>query len=157
MGSNISANGDRWSPDRPSLNPGFGNNPTHGITAGCTFGGVTIPKGQPLGTPDRWYDPCAFSSPAPGTYGNLGRNTVTGPGFSDVDASLAKVFKPSERVNAQLRAEVFNLLDRANFWIPSFNVFSGGGKRYSGSAGSIGRLVSTPGGRLIQLALKVTF
>src|SRR6266568_2119266 len=35
VGSNRSANGDRWAPDRPNLNPGFSNNPTSGVTAGC--------------------------------------------------------------------------------------------------------------------------
>jgi hypothetical protein len=121
------------------------------------LGGVKIPAGQPLGTPDRWYDPCAFSPPAPGTFGNLGRNTVTGPGLTVVDASLNKVFKPSERINVQFRAEVFNLLDHANFYEPIFNVFGGGGTKYSGSAGSISQLISSPGGRLIQLGLKVSF
>jgi hypothetical protein len=157
VGSNISQNGDRWSPDRPNLNPGFSNDPTSGVTAGCTFGGVTIPAGQPLGTPDRWYDPCAFSAPAPGHFGNLGRNTVTGPGLSNTDASLNKVFKPSERINVQLRAEVFNLFGQAHYYEPIFNVFGGGGKKYSGSAGNISQLISSPGGRLIQLGLKVTF
>ena len=103
-----------------------------------------------MGTPDLWYDPCAFSRPAPGTYGNLGRNTLTGPGLFNVDASLAKVFKPSERINVQLRAEVFNLLGQDHFYAPGFNVFSG-------SAGKITRLINTPGGRLIQVALKLTF
>ena len=157
VGSNRSANGDRWSPDRPNLNPGFSNDPTHGVTAGCTLGGVKIPAGQPLGTPDRWYDPCAFSPPAKGTFGNLGRNTLTGPGFFNTDASLNKVFKPSERINVQFRAEVFNLFDQAHFYAPVFNVFGGGGTKYSGSAGSISQLISSPGGRLIQLGLKLLF
>jgi hypothetical protein len=98
---NRSADGDRWSPDRPNLNPGFSNNPTSGVTAGCTAGGVSIPAGQPLGTPNRWFDPCAFSLPAAGTYGNLGRNTLTGPGLATFDASLQKVFKPRERIDMQ--------------------------------------------------------
>jgi len=146
VGSNVSANGDRWFPDRPNLKPGFSNNPTQGVSAGCG----NIPKGTPLGTPTLWYDPCAFSRPAPGTYGNLGRNTITGPGLQEVDASLEKVFKPSERVNVQFRTEVFNLLDHANFYIPGFNVFAG-------SAGVITRLVSYPGGRELQFGLKVLF
>jgi hypothetical protein len=157
VGSNISQNGDRWSPDRPNLNPGFSPDPTHGVTKGCTFGKVTIPAGQPLGTPDRWYDPCAFSAPTPGTFGNLGRNTVTGPGLYNVDASLNKVFKPTERINVQLRAEVFNLLDQTHFYEPVFNVFGGGGTKYAGTAGSISQLISLPGGRLIQLGMKVVF
>src|SRR5438876_6088398 len=89
VGSNRSADGDRWAPDRPNLNPGFSSNPTSGVTAGCPG----VAAGQKLGTPDLYYDPCAFSRPAPGTYGNLGRNTLTGPGFYNVDFSADKVFK----------------------------------------------------------------
>jgi hypothetical protein len=103
-----------------------------------------------LGTPDLYYDPCAFSRPAPGTYGNLGRNTLTGPGFYNVDFSADKVFKKSDRINVQFRVEIFNLLDQAHFYLPGFNGFSG-------SAGHITRLISSPGGRLTQLALKVVF
>ena len=146
VGNNRSQNGDRWSPDRPNLNPGYSNNPTSGVTKGCPG----VAAGQKLGTPDLWYDPCAFSRPAPGTYGNLGRNTITGPGFYNVDFSGEKVFKPNDRLNVQLRGEVFNILDQAHFYAPGFNVFSG-------SAGHITRLVSSPGGRLIQLGLKVIF
>ena len=150
MGSNVSANGDRWVADRPNLNPGFSPNPTSGVSAGCKVGSKTIPAGTPLETASLWYDPCAFSRPAAGHYGNLGRNTITGPGYDDVDASLEKIFKPVERVNVQFRAEVFNLLGHANFYIPGFNVFSG-------SAGVVTRLTSYPGGREIQLGLKVLF
>jgi hypothetical protein len=154
--TNRAQNGDnRWNPDRPNLKPGFSNNPTSGVTAGCTFGGVTIPAGQPLGTPERWYDPCAFSSPAPGTLGNLGRNTLTGPGLDDVDVSLAKVFKPSERINMQFRAEVFNIFNHANFYVPRYQAFASNGNKYSGSAGVINAITTPP--RVIQLALKVIF
>lgn len=146
VGSNISANGDRWAPDRPNLNPGFSPNPTSGVSAGCKG----VAAGKPLGTPTLWYDPCAFSKPTPGTYGNLGRNTMTGPGYDEIDASIAKVFKPSERINVQLRGEFFNLLNHANFYEPTFNVFSG-------AAGHITKLISSPGGRLTQLGLKVIF
>jgi hypothetical protein len=151
VGNNRSQNGDRWSPDRPNLNPGYSNNPTSGVTKGCTLAnGSTLPAGLKLGTADLWYDPCAFSRPAAGTYGNLGRNTMTGPGFYNFDFSADKLFKPSERINVQLRAEIFNLFDQAHFYAPGFNVFSG-------SAGHITRLISSPGGRLIQLGAKVTF
>jgi len=145
-GSNNSKNGDRWSPDRPNLNPGFSNNPTSGVTKGC----AGVAPGQKLGTPDLWFDPCAFSRPAPGTYGNLGRNTMTGPDFINVDFSAHKNFKATEQINVQFRAEIFNLLDQAHFYAPGFNVFSG-------SAGRIIGLISSPGGRLTQLGLKITF
>jgi outer membrane receptor protein involved in Fe transport len=146
VNTNGSQNGDRWSPDRPNLNAGFSPNPTSGVSKGC----AALAAGTPLGTPDHWYDPCAFSRPAKGTYGNLGRNTLTGPGLFDTDASLAKTFKPTERINVQARAEVFNLFDQAHFYLPTPAAFSGG-------AGNIGRLIATPGGRLMQFGLKVIF
>jgi hypothetical protein len=68
----------------------------------------------------------------------------------NVDFSAQKNLKASERVNFQFRAEIFNLFDQAHFYAPGFNVFSG-------SAGKISRLISSPGGRLTQFALKVTF
>ena len=151
VGSNVSNNGDRWFPDRPNLNPGFSNNPTSGVTpADCKVGKVTIPAGTPLGTPDLWYDPCAFSKPAAGTYGNLGRNTMTGPQLFNVDFSADKTFKLTEALNLQFRAELFNLLDEAHFYEPGFNVFSG-------SAGSITKSIRSPDGRLVQFGLKVAF
>jgi hypothetical protein len=151
VGTNVSRNGDRWSPDRPNLNPGFSNNPTSGVTAGCTTpAGTIIPAGQKLGTPELWYDPCAFSSPAPGTYGNLGRNTLTGPRLFNVDFSADKGFKLTEALNLQFRAEIFNLLDEAHFYTPTFNIVSG-------SAGQITQLISSPGGRLVQFGLKLAF
>jgi hypothetical protein len=165
VGSNISGDGDRWTPDRPNLNPGFSPDPTSGVTKGCasitavpdpcnskliSAACKSVAPGTALGTPGLWYDPCAFSKPAPGTFGNLGRNTIIGPGLFNTDFSAQKVFKPTERINLQFRAEIFNLFDQAHFYAPAFNVFSG-------SAGGIGRLIATPGGRLIQLGLKLTF
>jgi hypothetical protein len=148
VGSNRSADGNRWSPDRPNLNPGFSNNPSSGVSR-CRFD-LKTGKPLPLGTPDLWYDPCAFSRPPGGTWGNLGRNTLTGPDLVNVDFSADKTFKPSERINVQFRAEIFNLFDQAHFYAPGFSVFSG-------SAGHITQLISNPGGRLIQLGLKVGF
>ncbi len=107
-----------------------------------------------MGTPQLFYDPCAFSLPAPGTYGNLGRNTVTGPGLTNVDVSLEKTFKPREPMSVQFRTEVFNILNNSNFSIPGYALFQGNGDRI-GSAGHITALTIQP--RLIQFALKILF
>ena len=148
VGNNRSADGNtKFVSDRPNLNPGFSNDPTTGLSKG---GCAALAAGIPLGTPDHYFDPCAFSKPAPGTYGNMGRNTLTGPGLFDTDASLVRTFKPTERINMQFRAEVFNLFNQAHFYTPAFNVFSG-------SAGTISRLIGTPGGRLMQFGVKVIF
>jgi Carboxypeptidase regulatory-like domain/TonB-dependent Receptor Plug Domain len=112
--------------------------------------------------------PCATFSgaaaPAPSgqTYctnlhGNLGRNTVIGPGLSKLDFSVFKnnpVKRISEDFNVQFRAEIFNILNRANFSSPTdnFNVFDGSGS----TVASAGLLDSTQtSSRQIQFALKM--
>ena len=107
--------------DRPNLVTGFSNNPTSGVTAGC----AGIPAGQKLHTPDLWFNPCAFSLPKAGTFGNLGRNTVIGPAFDVVNFTLVKntvlaergetgvssrVLQPAE--SSQLRASEQSLIQR---------------------------------------------
>jgi TonB-dependent receptor-like protein len=148
---NNSRNGSRFNPDRPDLAPGANSNPVHGVTAGCD--GI-IPAGEKLQTADRWYDPCAFSLPAAGFFGNLGRNTVTGPGTSNFDFTLVKNTKVTETKSLELRAEFFNLFNHANFLFPSLNVFNSSRAR-SGNAGRISD--TTTANRQIQLGLKFIF
>jgi outer membrane receptor protein involved in Fe transport len=65
-----------------------------------------------------WIDPNAFADPAPGTFGTTRRNAYYGPGYSDVDFSVFKDTKITERLTIQLRAEMFNLFNRANYAPP---------------------------------------
>jgi hypothetical protein len=154
VGSNQSKNGDSNTPDRPNLRPGFSNNPNSGVTAGC--GGGVIPAGQQLGTANRWFDPCAFTLPVAGTYGNLGKNTLNGPKYDQVNLTLAKNFAFTERTKLQFRAEFFNVFNHVQFGLPALAVFDSG--NYSGSAGALS-FTSSPGlgGRNIQFGLKLTF
>ncbi|OFW42631.1 MAG: hypothetical protein A3J28_03480 [Acidobacteria bacterium RIFCSPLOWO2_12_FULL_60_22] len=133
-GSNRSGDGNGWNPDRPSLNP--------------AFTGPVL-----LRSVNKWYDPNAFVLPIPGTYGNAGRNVLTGPGLATLDFSLFKSTRISERVGLQFRAEVFNSFNRANFGIPSPVVFSGA--TFNTSAGVITSTVTTS--RQIQFGLKLIF
>jgi len=136
--------------DRPDVRPGASNNPNHGVSAGCSG----IPAGQKLGTPNRFFNPCAFMLAPAGFYGNAGRNTLTGPGFADVDLTLVKVIPVTERLKIDFRAEFFNIFNRANFGLPSPPMFSSTGL-YLGSAGVITNTVSTS--RQIQFGLKLLF
>jgi hypothetical protein len=150
IGANRSGNGDTSvNPDRPSLNSGFSPNPIHGVSAGCT--GVTA--GTVLGTAAHWYDPCAFSLPVPGTWGNIRRATLVGPGLETVDFSILKRTSITERVALEFRGEVFNILNRANFGLPNTTVFSG--TSLNASAGLIGTTTTTS--RQIQFGLKLLF
>jgi hypothetical protein len=63
-------------------------------------------------------NPAAFATPQPGTYGNLMRNALHGPGFSQFDFTLAKRVKIYEQHNIEFRAEFYNLFNRANFANP---------------------------------------
>jgi hypothetical protein len=137
--------------DRPDVAPGFSNNPTHGTTAGCQG----VAAGQPLGTPTLYYDPCAFVLPAAGTFGNLGKNTLIGPGLFDLDYAMKKQFDITERTNLQFRAEFFNILNHPNFGNMIVTVFAGGAGARNGSAGQI--LNTATDARQMQFALRVSF
>jgi hypothetical protein len=63
-------------------------------------------------------NPAAFSMPAPGTYGNLARNALHGPGLAQLDLTLHKRFPISENRNVEFRAEVYNILNHANLANP---------------------------------------
>ncbi len=121
--------------DRPNLLPGKSRNPV-------------------LGGPDQYFDPTVFALPPAGTYGNLGRNTLIGPGLVGVDLSLIKDTAITERLKATFRAEFFNILNRANFDLPNAQIFNSSGQ-ILGSAGRIGDTKTTS--RQIQFALKLLF
>src|SRR5262249_9537400 len=95
-----------------------------------------------------------FTFPAANTLGNAGRNTLTGPGVSNLDFSLFKNFSFSERVNTQFRVEMFNALNHANFGTPNIVLFDRQG-RLTANAGQI---TSTgTDSRRIQFGLKLNF
>jgi hypothetical protein len=132
VGSNQSNNGDSRNPDRVSLNPAF----TGPITTG---------------NPTQWFRPAAFLLPPAGTYGDAGRGILTGPGLFEFDMSLVKTTAVTEKVKAELRAEFFNILNRANFGMPVVAMFSSGA--VSPTAGVITYTATTQ--REIQFGLKL--
>ncbi len=64
-------------------------------------------------------NPAAFTTPAPGTYGDFPRNELSGPNFKQADLILTKRFRFTERLNAEFRTEIFNIFNVANFANPS--------------------------------------
>ena len=115
-------------------------------------------SGQPLvfGDPQQYFNPLAFSLPAAGFYGNLGRNTITGPGLVFASAAVARTFWKTERQAIHVRMEMFNLANHPNFQIPSNNLalFASTGAR----VGSAGQITSTAtSSRQIQLSARYTF
>jgi hypothetical protein len=99
-----------------------------GIGAGgqAGLGGIEGPRPdlvpgcqQYLRTVANWYNPQCYVLPAYGTLGDVGRNSLVGPGLLDLDFSIIKDTKLSERVSMQLRAEFFNILNHPNYGNPS--------------------------------------
>jgi hypothetical protein len=134
VGTNRSGNGNTFNPDRPNYNPNF-------------QGPVKI------GRVDQWFDPNAFSLPTLGTWGNVGRGVLDGPGLAEIDFSVFKTIPITERTKVLFRAEAFNIANRANFGIPNFLIFSG--ESISPSAGQITSTVTSS--RQIQFGLKLMF
>jgi hypothetical protein len=99
---NPSNDGDTRNPVRAFLNP--------------AFTGPVV-----LGNPNQWFNPNAFIAQPnnSGFFGNVGRDHYTGPGLATWDFSVLKDTHIHERLNLQFRAEIFNLLDRANFNTPN--------------------------------------
>ncbi|MCZ6490299.1 MAG: hypothetical protein O7A06_07190, partial [Acidobacteria bacterium] len=101
------------------------------------------------------FDPCAFTPNPRGIYGNLGRNTLLGPGKINFDFSVHKEISLGEISHLQFRAEFFNLFNRNNLGLPESIPFDR--QAYEPSAGTIlpGETVTRP--REIQFGLKFIF
>jgi hypothetical protein len=103
----------------------------------------------------QWFNESAFAQPAPGTLGNSGRNSLSGPGLTNVNFSLGKVFSIWENVKFQLRADASNIFNH-----PSFNLPNGALTLNSAGAVTTGTSTinsTTINGRNLQLLGKVTF
>ena len=135
-GASVTGGGGSETPD---LSPGGDQNPVVG-------------DGR---DPDNYLDPSPFVLQEDGTYGNLGRNTVTGPGIANFDLSFVKLFYLDETRHFQFRAEFFNMFNRSNYAQPDIEVFQNSSGVPSSSFGRINDLTTTP--RQIQFALKFIF
>ena len=122
--------------------------------------------------PDTGYlNPLAFRQPADGTFGNLGRNAIFGPGFVNLDFSVSKNTHISEQLELQLRAEFFNVLNHPNFALPGGTIEPGlnADGTINTNSGPTGLITQTPdvaqgnpglgggGPRVIQLSVRLSF
>ena len=122
-----------------------GNN---NVGAGMT--GLPNLTGDPQGaeTVEQWYNPAAFTQVPSGTFGNAGRNILRGPGWVTVDLSVQRRVNFSDRFNATLRWDIFNMFNRANLGLPQRDMTSA-------TAGVISDLAGDP--RVMQLSLRLGF
>ncbi len=142
--ADVGAGGAAANAERPDLVPGASSNPTS-------------VRQTPLGV--FGFDPSAFQPQPLGVFGNLGRNTLVASGVRDVDFSLSKSTKITERTSAQLRLDIFNLANHTNFGFPNAALYSGqdalGNVIANPTAGQITSTATTS--RQIQLSAKFVF
>jgi hypothetical protein len=98
-----------------------------------------------------WFNPCAFVNPV-NSFGTVGRNSLVGPKFFNIDYSVFKNFVVSERAQLQFRSEFFNILNHQNLGQPNASIANPSG---NAQAGQINTISGNP--RQIQFALKLIF
>jgi hypothetical protein len=117
-----------------------------------------------------WINPAAFSLPAVGSWGNAGRNLLTGPPLWQDDSAIEKTFRATERNNVVFRAEAFNFFNRAQYGQPSSSLSittsSATGARSLTVPSSFGAITSTVNSaglvgtgtpRVLEFSLRITY
>lgn len=106
----------------PALPPGFiavVNTPGGGNSRNIRRPDLIAGVNPYLNNDRNFINPAAFATPTPGSWGNLGRNQLSGPTFRQIDMILAKRFHITETMNVEFRTEVFNIFNQTNFANPS--------------------------------------
>lgn len=135
---------------QPSLGPGIGRDRPSYAPGFSAENAVT-------GNPARWFNPLAFALQPAGTFGNTGRGDFRGPDLRVVDLALTKDTSLGGSRRLELRLEVFNVFNRANFGVPNLTVFAGAadGEAPLGSFGRIRNTVTSA--RQMQLGVRLRF
>jgi hypothetical protein len=117
---------------------GFGANDRPNLVGSAEIGDPSV---------DRWFNTEAFAFPDFGSFGDVGRNTLEGPGLANVNLAVLKRVELGDAAQVQLRLEGFNLLNRTNFDLPD---------NFLGSP-TFGQISSALPARRLQLGLKLLF
>jgi hypothetical protein len=150
--------------------------PVNVTRKGGVFGGFTFRPDVVAGVdtrcpnfsvPQCQFNAAAFSNPGDGVFGNAGRNLLRGPSFAQVDFSIFKNTRLTEHTALQLRVEMFNLFNKANFADPSGGLVRGDnnslrptaffGQSISTVGNQLGGLLGFGGPRQIQLSARYIF
>ena len=90
----------------------------------------------------------AFAIAPAYTFGDAGRNILSGPGFGSVDVSLYRLFNLNERFKLSAEVQAFNVFNRANFDLP---------QNYADNPATFGRIFSANAPRQLQLSARLAF
>jgi hypothetical protein len=100
-----------------------------------------------LGPGQLFFDTSVFSDPAPGTFGNAGRNSLRGPSYFNYNATLARTFQLAERMKLQFQLSAFNVTNTPHFRNPNGDFTST----------TFGQSRTTFGERQVRFGLRLTF
>ena len=102
----------------------------------------------PVGTVNCWFNTSAFAVAPRYSFGDAGRNIISGPGYGSFDLSLYRLFNLTERFKLSAEVQAFNLFNRANFDLP---------QNVADNPGTFGRIFSAKAPRQLQLAVRFAF
>jgi len=124
-----------------------------GLVAGTLYPDLIGDPNVSDQTITHWFNPAAYANPAPGTFGNVRRNSLVGPRYSNVNISIAKEFRIHEAMGLEIRANSYNAFNHINFSNPDANVGD------SGAADSAAGTISSINGsqRIIELGAHFRF
>ena len=134
-------------PLTPQLSFDNSNTGNTGAIAGADRPDVIGNPESGSSTPERFFNTEAFAVPVPFTFGNAGRNILTGPGSATIDLAVGRAFRFGETARLDFRAEAFNLLNRPNFDLPGRTADQPG----------FGAIASAHSARQIQFSLRLGF
>ncbi len=137
---------------QPSLGPGIGRDRPNYAPGFSADNAVA-------GNPSQWFNPQAFALQPAGTFGTTGRGDLRGPDLRVVDVSLTKetALPMGQGNRLEVRLDVFNIFNRANFGVPNLTAFAGAadGEAPLGSFGRIRNTVTSA--RQMQLGVRLRF
>lgn len=107
-------------------------------------------------TVQEWFNRNAFARPAAGAFGNMGRNSLRGPGVNKWDLAVFKNFRWTEQVRAQFRAEMFNAFNHPSFTTVGTSL-SATTTGVNPNANSFAVVTGTRDARVVQFGLRITF
>lgn len=109
----------------------------------------------------QYLNPAAFKPNALGTFGDLGRDALHGPGALNIDMAVTRIIPLRERYRLEVRGEAFNVINHTNFLAPATGTgipgISTSGINLSQNSSSFGRITSAGDPRILQIAMKLSF
>jgi len=155
----------------PSQSFDTGNNGDRAFCGNCRTRPDLVPGQNPNAGPRKvnpadvsvkWFNINAFQAAANGTIGNVGRNTVEGPGYANLDAAIAKNFPIKESVRLKFQVECYNFTNSVNFLVDnpgsSPNSFRMPNRTPQQNVNtSFGAMLADRGGRVLQFSLRLDF